>query len=115
MRDFTSTFRMTTNTASAGILFNQLRSRRGIDRSMVRIEEILNYFRYRHGKPQDQMFRISTEVKDLENRNKLLYIHVQGKEDVREKQNIVHLLSEFAQRAFFSNSATLITPINDTL
>ena len=92
MRDFTSTFRMTTNTASAGILFNQLRSRRGIDRSMVRIEEILNYFRYRHGKPQDQMFRISTEVKDLENRNKLLYIHVQGKEEVYEKQNIVVLL-----------------------
>ena len=115
MRDFTSTFRMTTNTASAGILFNQLRSRRGIDRSMVRIEEILNYFRYRHGKPQDQMFRISKEIKDLETRNKLLYIHVQGKEDVREKQNIVHLLSEFAQRAFFSNSVTFITPINDTL
>ena len=92
MRDFTSTFRMTTNTASAGILFNQLRSRRSIDRSMVRIEEILNYFRYRHSKPQDQIFRISTEVKDLENRNKLLYIHVQGKEEVCEKQNIVVLL-----------------------
>ena len=92
MRDFTSTFRLTTNTASAGILFNQLRSRRSIDRSMVRIEEILNYFRYRHAKPQDQMFRISTEVKDLENRNKLLYIHVQGKEEVYEKQNIVVLL-----------------------
>ena len=92
MRDFTSTFRMTTNTASAGILFNQLRSRRGIDRSMVRIEEILNYFLYRHAKPQDQMFRINTEIKDLESRNKLLYIHVQGKEEVREKQNIVVLL-----------------------
>ena len=38
----TSTFRMTTNTASTGVLFNQLRSRRTIDRSMVRIEEMLN-------------------------------------------------------------------------
>ena len=92
MRDFTSTFRMTTNTASAGILFNQLRNGRGIDRSMVRIEEMLNYFRYRHEKPQDQLFRISTEVKDLEGRNKLLYIHVQSKEEIRERQNIVVLL-----------------------
>ena len=92
MRDFTSTFRMTTNTASTGILFNQLRSGRSIDRSMVRIEEMLNYFRYRHQKPADQMFRIDTEVKDLENRSKFLYIHVQGKEEIREKQNIVVLL-----------------------
>ena len=92
MRDFTSTFRMTTNTASAGIIFNQLRSRRSIDRSMVRIEEMLNYFRYQHEKPTDQMFRIETEVMDLESRNKLLYIHVQGKEEVRENQNIVILL-----------------------
>ena len=92
MQDFTSTFRMTTNTASTGILFNQLRSGRSIDRSMVRIEEMLNYFRYRHEKPEDQMFRIDTEVKDLENRSKFLYIHVQGKEEIREKQNIVVLL-----------------------
>ena len=92
MRDFTSTFRMTTNTASTGVIFNQLRSGRSIDRSMVRIEEMLNYFRYRHEKPTDRMFRIDTEVKDLENRSKFLYIHVQGKEEIREKQNIVVLL-----------------------
>ena len=93
MRDFTSTFLMTTNTASTGILFNQLRSGRSIDRSMVRIEEMLNYFRYRHEKPEDQMFRIDTEVKDLDDyRSKFLYIHVQGKEEIREKQNIVVLL-----------------------
>ncbi len=92
MRDFTSTFRMTTNTASTGILFNQLRNSRGIDRSMVRIEEMLNYFRYRHEKPKDQMFRIETEVIDQASLRKLLYIHVQGKEEVREKQNIVVLL-----------------------
>ena len=59
---------------------------------MVRIEEMLNYFRYRHQKPTEQMFRIDTEVKDLENRSKFLYIHVQGKEEIREKQNIVVLL-----------------------
>ena len=42
----TSTFRMTTNTASAGVILNQLRNERRIDKSMVRIEEMLNYFRY---------------------------------------------------------------------
>ncbi len=92
MRELTSTFRMTTNTASVGVLFNQLRNRRGIDRSMVRIEEMLNYFRYRTEKPEEEMFRISTELKDKENGSKLLYINVQGKEEVREKQNIVVLL-----------------------
>ena len=92
MRDFSSTFRMTTNTASVGILFNQLRNRRAIDKSMVRIEEMLNYFRYKEEKPQDEMFRISTELKGRENGNKLLYIHVQGKEEIKEKQNIVVLL-----------------------
>lgn len=92
MRELTSTFRMTTNTASVGVLFNQLRNRRGIDRSMVRIEEMLNYFRYRTEKPEEEMFRISTELRDRENGNKLLYINVQGKEEVKEKQNIVVLL-----------------------
>jgi Ca-activated chloride channel family protein len=92
MREFTSTFRMTTNTASVGILLNQLRRRRAIDKSMVRIEEMLNYFRYKEEKPRDEMFRISTELKDRENGSRLLYIHVQGKEEVREQQNITVLL-----------------------
>ena len=92
MRELTSTFRMTTNTASVGVLFNQLRNRRSIDKSMVRIEEMLNYFRYRTEKPEGEMFRISTELKKLENGNRLLYINVQGKEEVREQQNITVLL-----------------------
>ena len=92
MRELTSTFRMTTNTASVGILMNQLRSHRSIDRSMVRIEELLNYFRYQADKPRDEMFRISSEVRNRDNGNKLLYIHVQGREEVKEKQNIVVLL-----------------------
>ena len=92
MREFSSTFRMTTNTASTGVLFNQLRSRRTIDRSMVRIEEMLNYFRYKEEKPKEEMFRIDTELKSRENGSRLLYIHVQGKEEVKEKQNITVLL-----------------------
>ena len=90
--NFTSTFRMTTNTASAGILLNQLRNRRRITRDMVRIEEMLNYFCYRQEIPKDEMFRVSTELKNLENGKSLLYINVQGKEEVRPHQNIVIVL-----------------------
>ena len=54
-----STFRMTTNTASAGIILNQLRYERSIDKSMVRIEEMLNYFRYESKIPEKDMFKIN--------------------------------------------------------
>ena len=88
----TSTFRMTTNTASAGIILNQLRNGRRIDRSMVRIEEMLNYFRYESEIPADDMFHLSCEIMDSENDRKYLYINVQGREEVKEHQNIIILL-----------------------
>lgn len=88
----TSTFRMTTNTASAGVILNQLRNDRRIDASMVRIEEMLNYFRYKSEKPESEKFKISYELKDLNDARKLLYINVQGKEEVKSRQNIVILL-----------------------
>ena len=93
----TSTFRMTTNTASAGIIFNQLRENRRIDRNMVRIEEMLNYFRYKSVVPDTEKFRISCELMPAAQdgtagQKKLLYINVQGKEEVRQGQNIVLLL-----------------------
>ena len=86
-----STFRMTTNTASAGIILNQLRNGRRIDRSMVRIEEMLNYFRYDSEIPKDDMFNMSCEMMDADDK-KYLYINVQGREEVKERQNIVILL-----------------------
>ena len=93
----TSTFRMTTNTASAGIIFNQLRENRRIDRNMVRIEEMLNYFRYQSVIPDTEKFRISCELMPAAQdgaagQKKLLYINVQGKEEVKQRQNIVLLL-----------------------
>jgi len=88
----TSTFRMTTNTASVGIVLNQLRNNRGISRDMVRIEEWLNYYRYMVEKPKDETFRISHEIKDLDFGKKLVYINVQGKEQEKQPQNIVLLL-----------------------
>ena len=88
----TSTFRMTTNTASAGVILNQLRNERRIDASMVRIEEMLNYFRYKSEKPESEKFKISYELKSFSDEKKLLYINVQGKEEVKSRQNIVILL-----------------------
>ncbi len=88
----TSTFRMTTNTASAGVVLNQLRNGRRIDKSMVRIEELLNYFRYESKIPEKEMFNISHELMDGEDGRKYLYINVQGREEVKEKQNIIVLL-----------------------
>lgn len=90
--DSTSTFRMTTNTASAGVVLNQLRSGRRIDQSMVRIEEMLNYFRYDSKIPERDMFNVSYELIDADNARKYLYVNVQGREDVKEKQNIIILL-----------------------
>ena len=88
----TSTFRMTTNTASAGVILNQLRNGRRIDRSMVRIEEMLNYFRYESEIPKDRMFNLSCEIMDSDDDRKYLYINVQGREEVKERQNIIVLL-----------------------
>ena len=88
----TSTFRMTTNTASAGIILNQLRNERRIDKSMVRIEELLNYFRYESRLPEDEMFSISCEMMDAGDAKKYLYINVQGREEIKDRQNIIILL-----------------------
>ena len=88
----TSTFRMTTNTASAGVILNQLRNGRRIDRSMVRIEEMLNYFRYESETPKDEMFNLSYEIMDSDDDKKYLYINVQGREEVKDRQNIIILL-----------------------
>ena len=88
----TSTFRMTTNTASMGIVMNQLRNGREIDLSQVRIEELFNYFDYQEEIPTEEKFRISTEILPKGEDKKILYIHVQGCEEQREHQNIVLLL-----------------------
>lgn len=88
----TSTFRMTTTTASMGIVMNQIRSGRPVDMSQVRIEEILNYFDYQAEKPKDDVFKISTETFDKSDDKKLLYINAQAKSEIKEHQNIILLL-----------------------
>ena len=88
----TSTFRMTCNTASMGVLKNNMRNGLTIKKDMVRIEEMLNYFKYNLTKPTDRMFNINTEIcTKPDSNNKLLFIGVQGKKYVPDRQNIVFL------------------------
>ena len=88
----TSTFRMTTGSASMGIVFNQLRSGRRVSMDQVRIEEVLNYFDYDAEIPADAKFAVSTELLEKQNGKKLLFIDVQAAEERKEHQNIILLL-----------------------
>ncbi len=87
-----STFRMTTNTASMGIVLNQLRNERHVDLSHVRIEEVLNYFDYENESSQEARFAVYTEILPKGNEKELLFIQVQAKQEAKEHQNIVLLL-----------------------
>ena len=88
----TSTFRMTTGNASMGVVFNQIRNGRRVIMDQVRIEEVLNYFDYNAEAPENEKFRISTELLLKGDSKKLLYIHAQAAEETRDHQNIVLLL-----------------------
>ena len=87
----TSTFRMTSNTAAFGIL--RKNKGRHFDPSMVRIEELLNNFEYKLSKPTTRMFNINTQMCNKPNsKNKLLFVGVQGKDIIPQRQNITLLL-----------------------
>ena len=88
----TSTFRMTTGTASMGILFNQMRSGRRVRMEQVRIEEILNYFDYDGEVPEGAKFAVTTELYDKGGDRRLLFVHAQAAAERKERQNIVLLL-----------------------
>jgi len=88
----TSTFRMTTTTASMGVVMNQIRNGRRIEMDQVRIEEVLNYFDYDVKAPEKDVFAITTEVLEKSNEKKLLYINAQAKHEMKEHQNIILLL-----------------------
>lgn len=88
----TSTFRTTNNTASMGIVKNNFLKFGKVDKSMVRIEELLNYYNYKLIKPYDNLFEINTEVYTKDNGNKVLFIGIQGNDKIPKKQNIVLLL-----------------------
>lgn len=113
----TSTFRMTSNTAAFGIL--RKNKMRAIKNSMVRIEEILNNFEYNLSKPTKRMFNINTELCDKPNsKNKLLFVGVQGKDVIPNRQNITLLLD--ASGSMYSHNRetqtsilTILSKMND--
>ena len=88
----TSTFRMTTNTSSMGIVLNQIREGRHVDLSQVRIEELLNYFSYDEEPAKEEKFRIHTELCDKNGEKELLYIYAGARVEEKKKQNIIILL-----------------------
>lgn len=88
----TSTFRTTCNTASLGIVKNNVLKGYNINKSMVRTEELMNYFKYNLKTPEKEMFEINTEVYNIGNNKQNLFIGIQGKNKLPEKQNIVLLL-----------------------
>ena len=88
----TSTFRMTTNTSSMGIVLNQIRSGRNVDISQVRIEELLNYFDYDEESPEDEIFKIDTQLCTVAEDRELLYVYAGSGGKVKDHQNIVLLL-----------------------
>ena len=93
----TSSIRMTCNTASMGILKNTLETNPShLDYSMVRIEEMLNYFDYAIPESEDKnaLFNIVAEIKDIDKNKKYLMLGIKGKELDVEKasQDVVMLL-----------------------
>lgn len=88
----TATFRPTYNTASAGILLNNIRRRFDIQRSMVRTEELLNYLSYDLTKPEEGWpFALTSELKTDKDKT-YLFLGVQGKKVLPSRQNICLLL-----------------------
>ena len=90
-----SSFKMTTNNASIGILMNNLNNSRYIDKSMVRIEEVLNGINFNLKKPKDRKFNYVTRLCNKSNsNNKLFFVGVQAKDINLEDtyQNVTVLL-----------------------
>lgn len=88
----TSTFRMTSNTASTGIVINQIRQGRNVNMDQVRIEELLNYFDYDEAAPGEETFAINTQLCNVGEDRQLLYVYAGAGGEVKDYQNIVLLL-----------------------
>ena len=92
----TSTFRTTCNTASLGILKNNVLNGTGhIDTSMVRIEELLNYYKYNNNDnvTTDGKIGISAEIFNRpSSNNKMMLVKIFGETSIPSRQNIVILL-----------------------
>lgn len=112
-----STFQMTTNTASMGILLNQIRNNRPLSMSQIRIEEVLNYFNYSTNKAPHDKIKIETAVYKKDDNKALVYINTDMGGEAKKNQNIVLLLD--VSGSMYSNTsytqqaiATIISKLN---
>lgn len=89
----TSTFRTTCNNASLNLIKKNIKFGFSVDASMVRIEELLNYFNYNLENKTDEKFTIQAELSNKPySKNKMLYVGVKGNENIPGRQNVVILL-----------------------
>jgi Ca-activated chloride channel family protein len=93
-----STFSVDVDTASYALIRRNLKNNQPVTPEQVRIEEMINYFKYDYAKPTgDTPFSITTELSDCpwKQGNKLLLIGLQGKEVDMSKippSNLVFLI-----------------------
>ena len=89
-------FSANVNTASWSYLRSKIVRNMPIDKSFVRIEEILNSYRYKLKKPEnDELFSVSTETADCpwNDDAKLLFVGIKGKKSSRKvRQNLALLV-----------------------
>ncbi len=89
-------FSANVNTGSWSYLRNMLSCRRGIDKSFIRIEEILNSYPYKLDPPEnDDLFRVSTEYAPCpwDKEKDLLLVEMKAKKaDTSVRQNLVFLI-----------------------
>lgn len=103
-----SSFKMTTNNASLGILLNNLYNNRLIDKSMVRIEDIMNSVNLGLKKPKNRKFNYITRLCDKPNsKNKLFFVGVQSEDiDVKEVYQNVTILLDVSGSMSYLNEIT---------
>ena len=116
----TSSFRTNCNTASISNIKAQLEGWYSLRPSMLRFEELLNYYNFSLRKPeQDRKFWVTIKVADKpDSANKMLLVWIKWAETLPTRQNIVALLDvswsmSRRQEETQLTIMTLISKLND--
>jgi Ca-activated chloride channel family protein len=108
----TSTFRLTNNTAAFGILTNRAKNSYTHNSNVVRIEELLNIFKYNLSKPTKRIFNINTEVCSIDKDNGVVFVGVKSATKDVKNRHFVLLLDtsgSMSGRVIYSTSAIIST------
>ena len=116
----TSSFRTNCNTASISNIKEQLEEWYSLRPSMLRFEELLNYYNFSLRNPeQDRKFWVTIKVADKpDSANKMLLVWIKWAETLPTRQNIVVLLDvswsmRWRQEETQLTIMTLISKLND--